>query len=89
MGSIDRAETAARELTEREGLLRRIGELANTFEKHHRAYFQFRPSAFKIILPPPPSEMEEDVMSPPRSRTDGSFLKRSSNVASYLKMLLD
>lgn len=47
-GNLDRAEDAARDLTEREGLLRRIGEFGNTFELSDEAFFQFRP---KVCLP--------------------------------------
>lgn len=42
-GSLDRAEDAARDLTEREGLLRRIGEFGNQFEHSEDAIYQFRP----------------------------------------------
>jgi hypothetical protein len=41
--SVERAEEAARDLTEREGLLRRIGELGNAFEDSQAALYQFRP----------------------------------------------
>ncbi len=41
-GSLDRAEEAAKELTERDGLLRRIGEFGNQFEHSDDAFFQFR-----------------------------------------------
>jgi Domain found in Dishevelled, Egl-10, and Pleckstrin (DEP). len=42
-GSLDRAEDAARDLTERDGLLRRIGEFGNQFEHSDDAFYQFRP----------------------------------------------
>lgn len=42
-GSLDKAEDAARELTERDNLLRRIGELGNSFEHSDEAFYQFRP----------------------------------------------
>lgn len=42
-GSLDRAEDAARDLTEREGLLRRLGEFGNQFEHSDDAFYQFRP----------------------------------------------
>jgi len=42
-GNLDRAEDAARELTERDGLLRRIGEFGNEFEHSDEAFYQFRP----------------------------------------------
>lgn len=41
-GNLDKAEEAARELTERENLLRRIGELGNLFEHSDDAFYQFR-----------------------------------------------
>ncbi|EEB88730.1 hypothetical protein MPER_13262, partial [Moniliophthora perniciosa FA553] len=42
-GSLDRAEDAAKYLTEKEGLLRRIGEFGNEFEDADDAFYQFRP----------------------------------------------
>ena len=42
-GSLDRAEEAAKDLIERDGLLRRLGELGNLFEDSDDAWFQFRP----------------------------------------------
>jgi hypothetical protein len=42
-GNLDKAEEAARELTERDKLLRRIGELGNSFEHSDEAFYQFRP----------------------------------------------
>ncbi|KAG8788636.1 hypothetical protein FRC19_009933 [Serendipita sp. 401] len=45
-GSLDHAAEAARELTEDEGLLRRIGEIGNSFEVSREAFYQFRPKAF-------------------------------------------
>ncbi|KAF9072244.1 hypothetical protein BDP27DRAFT_1320622 [Rhodocollybia butyracea] len=47
-GSLDRAELAAKDLTERDGLLRRLGELGNDFEHSDEAFFQFRPKAFDL-----------------------------------------
>lgn len=48
-GSLDRAEDAAKDLTEREGLLRRIGELGNQFENADDAFYQFRPKVIPDI----------------------------------------
>lgn len=42
-GNLDKAEDAARDLTERENVLRRIGELGNNFEHADDAFYQFRP----------------------------------------------
>jgi hypothetical protein len=47
-GSLDRAEDAARNLTETEGLLRRLGEFGNQFEGSDDAFYQFRP---KVCIP--------------------------------------
>lgn len=47
-GSIDRAEDAARDLAEREGLLRRVGEFGNQLENADDAWYQFRPKAFEL-----------------------------------------
>uniref|UniRef100_A0A0W0G9W1 Uncharacterized protein n=1 Tax=Moniliophthora roreri TaxID=221103 RepID=A0A0W0G9W1_MONRR len=47
-GSLDRAEDAAKYLTEKEGLLRRIGEFGNEFEDADDAFYQFRPKAFNF-----------------------------------------
>src|SRR5882762_4898903 len=42
-GNLDKAEEAARDLTERDNLLRRIGEFGNNFEHSDDAFYQFRP----------------------------------------------
>jgi hypothetical protein len=42
-GSLDRAEEAAKDLTEVENVLRRLGELGNQFESSDDAFYQFRP----------------------------------------------
>ncbi|KAG6890096.1 hypothetical protein C0995_012045 [Termitomyces sp. Mi166 len=47
-GNLDVAEDAARDLTEHEGLLRRIGEFGNQFEHSDEAFYQFRPKAFNL-----------------------------------------
>lgn len=41
--NIDLAEEGARDLTERDGLLRRVGEFGNQFEHADDVYYQFRP----------------------------------------------
>lgn len=48
-GSLDKAEDAAKDLTEREGLLRRIGEIGNQFEHSDDAFYQFRPKVYSLL----------------------------------------
>ena len=45
LGDLERAEDAAIDLTERENLLRRVGELGNQFENSREAFYQFRQKA--------------------------------------------
>ena len=42
-GDLDRAEDAAKDLTEKHGLLRRLGEFGNEYEDADDAFYQFRP----------------------------------------------
>lgn len=49
--SLDNAEAAARELTEKMGLLRRIGELGNEYESSEEAIYQFRPKVLSAYTP--------------------------------------
>ncbi|KAF8273068.1 hypothetical protein EI94DRAFT_1795447 [Lactarius quietus] len=72
-GSFERAEEAARELTERDGLLRRIGDMGNAFEPLDDAYYQFRPKAFELG--------KQDVPQSPTKVSPGAgdFIKRSNN----------
>ena len=49
---LDIVIVAARELTEREDLLRRLGEFGNKFDNADDAFYQFRPKVL-YILPGP------------------------------------
>lgn len=60
-GDLDRTEEAAKELVERQGLLRRLGELGNEYENADDAFYQFRPKAFNLEVPKP---KEEKMLSP-------------------------
>ncbi|KIK60405.1 hypothetical protein GYMLUDRAFT_73852 [Collybiopsis luxurians FD-317 M1] len=71
-GSLDRAEQAAKDLTERDGLLRRIGELGNDFEHSDEAFYQFRPKAFHLE-----SQNAEAAASPIKLQPD-QLLKRTN-----------
>ncbi|KAI0027804.1 hypothetical protein K488DRAFT_80972 [Vararia minispora EC-137] len=82
-GSFDRAEEAARDLTERDGLLRRIGELRNLFEPSDEAFYQFRPKAFELGKVAPPARQETDSMP-----SSPSILKRGNNFLSAVSHAL-
>ncbi|KAJ7245122.1 hypothetical protein B0H12DRAFT_1325359 [Mycena haematopus] len=73
-GSLDRAEDAAKELTERDNLLRRIGEFGNQFEHSDEAFYQFRPKAFDLEGKNAKSP-DAAVTSPTRRQSD-TFVKR-------------
>ncbi|KAN0102514.1 hypothetical protein V8E52_011358 [Russula decolorans] len=85
-GELDRAEQAARELTEREGLLRRIGDLGNAFEPVDDAFYQFRPKAFELGKPP---SKDEPPLSPTTlSPVAGNFIKRSNGFLNVVSKAL-
>ena len=46
-GNLDLAEDAARDLAEKEGLLRHVGEFGNQFVHADDAYYQFRPKVMQ------------------------------------------
>lgn len=48
-GDLDRAEDAAKELTEKHGLLRRLGEFGNGYEDADDAFYQFRPKVGAVL----------------------------------------
>jgi hypothetical protein len=85
-GSIDLAEQAAQELTERDGLLRRIGDLGNAFEPVDDAFYQFRPKAFELGKP---STKEEPPLSPTKlAPVAGNFMKRSGTFLNVVSKAL-
>ena len=47
---LDIVLVAARELTEREDLLRRLGEFGNKFDNADDAFYQFRPKVLYIFF---------------------------------------
>ncbi|THH16990.1 hypothetical protein EUX98_g9211, partial [Antrodiella citrinella] len=59
-GNLDRAEEAAKFLTEKLGLLRRLGEFGNEYVNADDAYYQFRPKAFNLEAP----KNKDDAISP-------------------------
>ena len=63
-GDLDHAEVAARVLTEKYNLLRRIGELGNDFENADDAFYQFRPKAFVLDEQPPAKPVAAQVLTP-------------------------
>ncbi|KAI6112615.1 hypothetical protein F5141DRAFT_1213876 [Pisolithus sp. B1] len=83
-GNLDVAEEAARELTQREGILRRVGEFGNEFEYADDAYYQFRPKAFDLEGKTPDS-----VNPPKRSQIADNLLKRSNNLVNVVTKALN
>ncbi|KAG0709279.1 hypothetical protein DFH29DRAFT_820737 [Suillus ampliporus] len=85
-GNLDRAEDAARELTERDGLLRRIGEFGNEFEHSDEAFYQFRPKAFELG-----SETETASPAPKRNLAPlaDNLIKRSNNFVNVVSKALN
>ncbi|TFY64373.1 hypothetical protein EVJ58_g2657 [Rhodofomes roseus] len=61
-GSLDHAAFAAKELTEKHNLLRRVGEFGNDFENANDAFYQFRAKAFELGMAP--AAPVENVVSP-------------------------
>ena len=84
-GSFELAEQAARELTEREGLLRRIGDLGNDFEPIDDAFYQFRPKAFELGKSP----TKEAPTSPTKlAPVAENLLKRSNTFLNVVSKAL-
>lgn len=81
-GSFERAEEAARDLTERDGLLRRIGDIGHQFEPTDDAFYQFRPKAFELGKP--------DVPQSPTKSTPvaNNLIKRSNNFLNVVSKAL-
>ncbi|PPQ65486.1 hypothetical protein CVT26_000126 [Gymnopilus dilepis] len=73
-GDLDRAEEAAKDLTEREGLLRRLGELGNLFEDSDDAFYQFRPKAFELGKAPSDSPTSPKGQPKNLLKTTGNFV---------------
>ncbi|KAG6328564.1 hypothetical protein ID866_10525, partial [Astraeus odoratus] len=83
-GSLDLAEDAARDLTEKEGLLRHVGEFGNQFEHADDAYYQFRPKAFDLE-----GKSTETAAPPKRSHIADNLLKRSNNLVNVVTKALN
>ncbi|VDC00964.1 unnamed protein product [Peniophora sp. CBMAI 1063] len=89
-GSWDRAEDAAKDLTEREGLLRRIGEFRNFFEPSDEAFYQFRPKAFELGKPAAARQSTLDSVASPLKITQGAddLFKRSNKFLNVVSKAL-
>ncbi|KAJ7066747.1 hypothetical protein C8F01DRAFT_1020317 [Mycena amicta] len=86
-GSLDRAEDAARELTERDNLLRRIGEFGNQFEHSEEAFFQFRPKAFD--LESKNTQAVAAVSSPIKTLQPDNLIKRTNTFVNLVTKALN
>ncbi|KAJ7760434.1 hypothetical protein B0H16DRAFT_1813870 [Mycena metata] len=83
-GSLDRAEDAAKELTERDNLLRRIGEFGNQFEHSDEAFYQFRPKAFDLEGK---NEASAGAVSSP-IKTPDTLIKRTNTFVNLVSKAL-
>ncbi|KAJ1306794.1 hypothetical protein OPQ81_007780 [Rhizoctonia solani] len=88
--SVERAEEAARDLTERENLLRRIGELGNAFEDSQAALYQLRPKAFNLEAEiraslQPPNSADKPTPSPSLLSPASNVIKRSGTVMNFIQ----
>ncbi|KAH9066772.1 hypothetical protein EDB87DRAFT_1678620 [Lactarius vividus] len=81
-GSFERAEEAARELTERDGLLRRIGDIGNAFEPLDDAFYLFRPKAFELGKQGTPHSPTK------HNPVAGNLIKRSNNFLNVVSKAL-
>ncbi|KAF8845130.1 hypothetical protein BDN67DRAFT_962064 [Paxillus ammoniavirescens] len=84
-GNLDLAEEGARDLAEREGLLRRIGEFGNQFEHADDAYYQFRPKAFDFEG----KTIEAPATAAKRNQIADNLLKRSGNLVNVVTKALN
>ncbi|KAF9218988.1 hypothetical protein BS17DRAFT_790309 [Gyrodon lividus] len=86
-GNLDLAEEGAKDLTEREGLLRRIGEFGNQFEHADDAYYQFRPKAFDLERG---KSTEVPATTPAKkNQIADNLLKRSGNLVNVVTKALN
>ncbi|KAL5513060.1 RGA8 [Sanghuangporus vaninii] len=90
-GSLDRAEDAAKDLTERDGVLRRVGEFGNAFENNDEAYYQFRPKAFNLEAEYYKHEQRDSVTSPivNLSPMADNLVKRSNNFVNIVSKAIN
>ncbi|KAG9312988.1 hypothetical protein JVU11DRAFT_6426 [Chiua virens] len=84
-GNIDLAEEGARDLTEREGLLRRVGEFGNQFEHADDVYYQFRSKAFDLE----DKGTEVSATSAKGSQITGNLLRRSGDLVNVVTKALN
>ncbi|PFH51886.1 hypothetical protein AMATHDRAFT_58092 [Amanita thiersii Skay4041] len=85
-GSLDLAEDAARALTERDGLLRRLGELGNQFEGSDDAFYQFRQKAFDLEVG---KNMEQRSSSSLKGIQAENLIKRTNNFVNLVSKALN
>jgi hypothetical protein len=88
-GSWDSAEEAARDLAEKEGLLRKIGELGNSFVPSSDAFYQFRPKAFDLGNIKATEQDSTPVALSPLAPVSGGLLKRSNTIVNMVNKALN
>ncbi|KAH8093805.1 hypothetical protein BXZ70DRAFT_949249 [Cristinia sonorae] len=86
--NLDRAEEAAKYLTEKIGVLRRLGEFGNEYVNSDDAYYQFRAKAFNLEVP----KNKDDVTSPLQKNLTplaDNVTKRTANFANLVSKALN
>ncbi|TCD61771.1 hypothetical protein EIP91_007949 [Steccherinum ochraceum] len=87
-GNLDRAEDAAKFLTEKLGVLRRLGEFGNEYVNSDDAYYQFRQKAFNLEAP----KTKEDALSPLQKNLSplaDNMAKRTTSFANLVSKALN
>ena len=90
-GSLDRAEDAAKDLCERDGLMRRVGEFGNAFENSEEAFYQFRPKAFNLEAEYTKQGQSDNLSSPISNLSPlaDNFVKRSNTFVSRVSKVIN
>ncbi|EPS92845.1 hypothetical protein FOMPIDRAFT_1020859, partial [Fomitopsis schrenkii] len=88
-GSLDHAAFAAKELTEKHNLLRRVGEFGNDYENANDAFYQFRTKAFELGVAHGPVENAGSPIQKSLSPMAEAVAARTTTFASLVSKALN